>query len=365
MEAIRLPDHFSYSSLSMFMECPGAWRDRYILHRPEEESDALVFGRLFHELTAAYDLHCIQKRVPTDKSHAQEIFDSVMASYSPGYQYRSLRDLFMQYVDRHVVDLQRLAAVEMDCKVSLGDHFLVGRIDRVFQENGQITVRDLKTDNQIRSQSEIDKDFQLSVYALLAAQRFGVSEVAVEIEFVRYGTIRKSMRSADDIEATRAQLDHVISEIRSAKEFPYRIGSRCSICGYARTCAELRAVVDMKDVPLITTPEMAQTTAQRLIALEQQLDQVKSALKAWCSKHGNVVVNGMEVGFHLTQSWKYPVRPTAEILEARGHDPLDYLAVSATAIKKLVAKDQELEAALSGVREDASYTSFKAKRIKG
>lgn len=41
-------EHLSYSSISMYLDCPEAWRRKYIAKEPTQSSPALVFGSAFH-----------------------------------------------------------------------------------------------------------------------------------------------------------------------------------------------------------------------------------------------------------------------------------------------------------------------------
>jgi hypothetical protein len=44
-----MPDHLSYSSISLYLDCPEAWRRKYIANEPTKTSTALAFGSAFHE----------------------------------------------------------------------------------------------------------------------------------------------------------------------------------------------------------------------------------------------------------------------------------------------------------------------------
>ena len=46
--------HLSYSSISMFLDCPEAWRRKYIEKQPTVSSPALAFGSAFHNTTEKY-----------------------------------------------------------------------------------------------------------------------------------------------------------------------------------------------------------------------------------------------------------------------------------------------------------------------
>lgn len=41
-------EHLSYSSISMYLDCPEAWRRKYIAGEPTKKTSALAFGSAFH-----------------------------------------------------------------------------------------------------------------------------------------------------------------------------------------------------------------------------------------------------------------------------------------------------------------------------
>lgn len=41
-------DHLSYSSISMYLDCPEAWQRKYVLNEPTRKTSALAFGSAFH-----------------------------------------------------------------------------------------------------------------------------------------------------------------------------------------------------------------------------------------------------------------------------------------------------------------------------
>jgi hypothetical protein len=41
-------DHLSYSSITMFLDCPEAWRRKYVLQETTRSTPALAFGSAFH-----------------------------------------------------------------------------------------------------------------------------------------------------------------------------------------------------------------------------------------------------------------------------------------------------------------------------
>lgn len=47
-------EHLSYSSITLYLDCPEAWRRKYIAQEPTKSSPALVFGSAFHGAVEAY-----------------------------------------------------------------------------------------------------------------------------------------------------------------------------------------------------------------------------------------------------------------------------------------------------------------------
>jgi len=41
-------EHLSYSSISLYLDCPEAWRRKYIANEPTKKTSALAFGSAFH-----------------------------------------------------------------------------------------------------------------------------------------------------------------------------------------------------------------------------------------------------------------------------------------------------------------------------
>jgi len=48
MEIMNWVDHLSYSSISMYLDCPEAWHRKYLLGEPTKKSTALAFGSAWH-----------------------------------------------------------------------------------------------------------------------------------------------------------------------------------------------------------------------------------------------------------------------------------------------------------------------------
>jgi len=376
---LTLPDHYSYSQLKKYRECPGSWKDDKILRLPQETSDPAIFGSTFHDLTAHYDLHCKSRQVQTDYGAADAIFEVVMRDHPEAAPQRAeLGELFAEYIQRTIVDFDHLIGVEMPLDTEIAGVHFTGTLDRLFrfQDPFALTVRDHKSDGRIRTQAEVDTDWQLSIYAMLAARTVNwTGDVAVEMLFDRYGVLRRSVRTPEQIEGTVEDIAALIETIQGSlkvvpaitldEAFPYTPGSRCSICGTRSSCPRLKKLADEDGVSVIVTTEDEQAAFVQYVALAARLNQVTKVLKRYCSTHGNIIMNGLDLGFHVSESYKYPTVQTVDILKAHKIDPLTLLKVDTTGVKKLVRAGGETAEALIRIRTDASKTTFKAVKVKG
>lgn len=362
------PDHYSQSSIKLYRACPGAWRDKYGLQKLQKVADPLIFGSVFHELSAVYDEVCVDRRAGTAEDAAGDVFDRVMSGHPEAVpQRQDLKNLFETFVVRHRVDFEHLVGIEKELSYEWGKLKFTGILDRVYLDSDEktLTVRDLKTDGAIRSQADVDRDFQLSVYAMLAAEHYEwTGDVQVEMEFVRYGVLRGSVRTQKQIADIRDEITESIIVIQCDEEFAYEVGAHCSICGFADTCPKLKEVVEAKEKLVIVTGIDAANLATMMIAMETRLGQVKDLLKAYCSDHGNLYINGLEVGYHKTESVRYPMDALLEALKDSDYNALKLLSPDTTAIKKAVKRDEKLAGLLAPVAVDASSTRFTSQKIK-
>jgi 5'(3')-deoxyribonucleotidase len=366
-------EKFSYTGLDLWGLCRGAWWFRY---GPEKRKAApslpLILGSLAHQITADYDNHCMAANVPTDITAAPEMFRAFMEVHPEGAALRpELKRIFEGYVGSHAVD-PMLKAVEKYLEVK--DLSFRGRLDQLYYNpEATIThrVRDRKTDGQIRSQADVDSDFQLSTQALLVVRCYHVQEVEVEMDFLRYpGVIRKSRRTAEQIEETAEDIKARITQIRAAAEsnkpedFPFTPGAHCVWCEHIDGCPKIKELCKSEAAVVVASPEAALAFAGQMVALDARLDQIKDALKAWTSANGNLELNGLEIGHHLVESSEYPAEKAESVLRSFDLTPILYMHVDAKKIAELIKRDEKVAAALALIREDASHTQFRAKKIK-
>ncbi len=175
-------DYLSYSQIETFKICPLHYKLKYIYKVPTPQSASQSFGASMHATLKDFYLAVKEgkkanektifeiferswiKEGYQDKKHEKDFFEKgklylsgfLKEGYSPKVIPLALEQPF-------VVPLKSLAISHQPLKAG-------GKIDRVDQlADGSIEIIDYKTGATIPSQSEVDKNLQLSFYALAAA----------------------------------------------------------------------------------------------------------------------------------------------------------------------------------------------------
>lgn len=361
---------WSYSRLQLYENCPAAFKLRYIEELPEQRNEELAFGSLAHRVFAEYTRQCMARKLETDVTAMDAIVEGLFYAdprdVVSSDRYAEMLDLARSFAASHTVGLATLAGVEEWIEAYVGDgrYLFRGIIDRLDFDfaNEMAIITDYKTDWQVRSQSEVERDFQLAVYAWLVSREYPnmFREYRVRLDFVRWNVVREAVLRPGDLERVEGQILRLIMRAEADREFAPRPGHFCSWCGYAFRCPAVKSLP--AEVRAIRDAEEARRVAAELAVLERQVAMRKEALKAWCKVAGPVEANGVTWGFFKSDSVGIAdVDSFVSAMNELGLDPRPYLAVSAAPLKRLLADERAAEA-LKGLLVDRSRTEFRSRK---
>ncbi|MCX7715837.1 MAG: PD-(D/E)XK nuclease family protein, partial [Endomicrobia bacterium] len=93
--------------------------------------------------------------------------------------------------------------------IGYNTHVMIGYIDRVqHNTDGSFEIIDYKTDPKIRTQEEVDKDLQLTIY-YWGLKNKGIEAKRLSLVFIRFGEIIYTTRTQKNIE----ELDNYVKQI--------------------------------------------------------------------------------------------------------------------------------------------------------
>lgn len=342
--------HYSYSKISTYQGCPRKFKLQYIDKLPEVPSDALEIGSEVHEWIKNYTQHCQDAGLQTDL----EFLRSVNAR-------PEVMELLERFADTHMFAPGNYTFEEM-WKMDFEGYTWWAVVDLLEDRGETVIITDYKTDRAIRSQADIESDLQLKIYAERASEKVPeAQEFICRIDFVRFGVIREVTYMREDIPKIKREMLSAVERIESDEEFKARPGAMCAWCSWTADCPAIKA----DGVEVITCPEDAEKLAAQKIAIEARKKQIDALLKEYCTVEGNIEVNGMSVGWQISETDKYPnTESIARIIEANGRDPYPFLRVDAVAIKKLLKQDG-MRDELDDYIETSKSTTFKAVKAKG
>jgi len=118
-----------------------------------------------------------------------------------------------------------------------GKYKLVGYIDRLVHNPGNIfEIHDYKT-GSLKSQEELNKDRQLALYSIAIRDTFDeVNEVDLIWHFLDHNEVMKSRRTLEQLEHLKKEIIEIINKIESTKDFYPKTGALCHWCEFQSKC---------------------------------------------------------------------------------------------------------------------------------
>ncbi len=240
--------YLSYSQLDTFKRCPLQYKYKNILRIPAAKSHAASFGSSIHSTLRNFYLNQVQGKKQTQKDLLILLEQNWVAE---GYQSKKhelslkkrakkyLRDFYKKSFDPRRLPL----AIETNFKIPLKAGLIVGgKIDRVDKLAGnKIEIIDYKTGENPPDQKSLDRDLQLSVYAL-AATSPGIynkrpEEVILSLYFFDGQKKISTERTVKQLKETKEEILKTAEEITKS-DFQPTPGTSfpCSFCEYRLLC---------------------------------------------------------------------------------------------------------------------------------
>jgi DNA helicase-2/ATP-dependent DNA helicase PcrA len=229
-------DYLSYSQIDTFRTCPMHYKLRYIFKVPTAPSASLSFGSSIHAtlkefyervksgekpteklITGLLEDYWIKEGY-TDKKHEQKFFEKGK-TYLEGF----LKVGFDSKITPVVLEYPFTVPISLKSGEKVRPLKVGGKIDRVDQyPDGSIEIIDYKTSATIPTQKEVDKNLQLSFYALAASNipfaPFGkkLNEIRLSLYFLDQQQKITTTRTPEEMEKAQAEIFEVREEIEKS-----------------------------------------------------------------------------------------------------------------------------------------------------
>lgn len=251
----------SPSSVKHYFECSGSWKRRYLdnVPIPKTGKTAAVMGTCFHSMMELYD----QKKLLNDAEVKRLIKQVIRASREVDINLVDLakfqnellelfeigKEMSLKWKEFKVVHLEQGIEFPFDFDLSvikepvvLPKKFTVyGKIDKLLKapKFSSPIVFDWKTSSKLKTEEELNRDIQLTMYIGLVARKFKVpvEDVMACLVFPKFNAVVWTDRTKQEVdEFWSNELFHFTKGVVSGNFFDRRC-DRCNYCDYRKVCS--------------------------------------------------------------------------------------------------------------------------------
>jgi RecB family exonuclease len=236
--------------------------------------------------------------------------------------------------------------------------YIIDRLDQ--HEDGAIEVIDYKSQYLRVNGDAMRKMMQPALYASAVRREFGVDEVIVTYDLLRYEPV-SIILGKRDIDAFDAYLTSVVERIHAlqpenAKE---KLNGECRYCPLKSSCSTLRSAVSIGWTPTMPAQELAaihEDLKNAKKGIEALLEEVDAALLADVqrSEHGVADVGDFVLGMGAKPTTKYDPEV---LLRTVGPEAVKYMSVGKTAL------DKELNRKRNNIFSEDEIAAIKAAAV--
>lgn len=364
----RLPFVVRQSLLEQ-AQCLHHLHENHIMGIKDPDGEFAVRGRDFHELAKKYVDFLVASAQSSDWDYARELVET-------GDWNHEATTIFDAWARESQIEHEQVLATEM--KIRLNADFEVcdqedavysGDLDRVdIIGQNQAKIVDYKTFFGITGVTSIQSSFY--PWLLFKAMPH-LESVEFELEFVRFGAVRRGRTDGAFTRADMPRLEKFVSQqvsrlvdAHKGNEWPAAINTGCAYCRLA--CPLVAGGLSRSAIGQVGDEEQATAMMQELFALTRSAAQIKLALKGWATAMGPIVTeNDMTLGFARTQKWTLQPRDIHVLNVEHGFDPLRALKVDNQAIKQIARKYPEYVERAQTTGKNQSSTTFRFWNAKG
>jgi CRISPR/Cas system-associated exonuclease Cas4 (RecB family) len=133
--------------------------------------------------------------------------------------------------------LDKTIESEKKHEIARDGYVVVGVIDVVHKNGDSIDVMDYKTSSKAKTQSEADKDLQLSAYGWLYLQKYGIIPSTFNLYFLRMNKIVSTSRTQSDLDEYEKYNAEIYRQMSTETEWAPNT-KFCYNCEYIYNCPQ-------------------------------------------------------------------------------------------------------------------------------
>jgi DNA helicase II / ATP-dependent DNA helicase PcrA len=238
-------NYLSYSQIETFKVCPLHYKLKYILKIPTQPTAALSFGIAMHN--SLRDFHEeIKNGIKPDEKNIIKLLKKnwIKEGYiSKSHEEEFLKKgkFFLQEYFKKTFDMNALPILlEESFSIPIGKSLRMGgKIDRIDKlSDDKFEIWDYKTGANVPTQKEVDKDLQLTIYAMAASELFSKKPEDVTLSLYYFETQTKisTIRTKSQLQKAKEDILKIKDEIENS-DFECSHSFLCQNCEFKMFCS--------------------------------------------------------------------------------------------------------------------------------
>ena len=322
----------SYTQISLYQSCPLCYKLQYIDGLEQKEKGYFSFGRTIHECAEYF----FKVKVPPPPSLDELLQFYKQDWHSEGYEsaeeeanYKAYgREMLAKFWEIHSSDFRMPIAVEWMFNVDIEGVKLRGFIDRVDKlDSGGLSIVDYKTDKELFTKDDLERNLQLTLYQLAVEQSWYLSVERLTLYHFRSNTPCSCQPRGE------AQLDEARSLVLAVaggideERFPAIESERCP-CDFAEHCPYYRQklVPEPEETDILGGMAVAESV-ERYVSLQSEIkelqlrfDEIRQMIIDFCQAEGLNRVYGREhaITYKLVERAGFGEDEVRALLEPEG-----------------------------------------------
>jgi putative RecB family exonuclease len=347
-------EHYSYSRLNRYTQCPLSFRLHYIDQLPALVGPEMRFGKVLHRTQESLLRDHVRMNAtgPLSGPYAVAAFRAewTESSLNDHGLYAEGMRLLRSWMEREGnVDYREVLGIEQDFDLRIGPHRLIGAIDRVDRiADDAVRVRDYKSTRLPPNRQDVEESLQLAIYDLAARQLWPwAKRVEVGFDLLRHDVLLTTERTDEEREATRHYILASIEQIETAQSFRARPSTLCPHCDHREQCWDYgealkgkRPLVCTDHGDLVAVSQEREELAMLLKVLAVRKDELDAVLMSHLEGQDVLDVEGRRYSITTSARKEHALEPTLDALADAGVTRKHALSVLATvdgrALKRLV-----------------------------
>ncbi|MDD4409288.1 MAG: ATP-dependent DNA helicase [Candidatus Pacebacteria bacterium] len=252
-----LPDHFSFSQLASFENCPLQYKFMHILKIPVKGKSNFSFGKTVHNTLHDFTMkscldkkNCMMSEGAYDYPTIEELFEMYDKEWiSDWYEDKEEQQKFFKkgkeilkvfyddFLEKkpRIFSFDGIPALEKTFSLKISGENIIGAIDRIDDLGDGIEIIDYKTGNP-KTSLGTDERFQLLIYHLAARKIFDLEVKKLTFYYIEDGSKFTFEPKEGEAEKTEEKISKIVSRIKRSSYKP-TAGWHCQYCDFKNICS--------------------------------------------------------------------------------------------------------------------------------